>query len=59
MVGIEGVYAVMLGDDEEHIVPALSWNLHPADEERLCIDLTIYMQSEELAELLRIHIARC
>ena len=58
-VGVEGIYAVMLGHDEEHIVPALTRNLDPADEERLCVDLTINMQGEELAQLLSIYIARC
>jgi hypothetical protein len=54
----EGVYAVMPSHDEEHIVTALTWNLHPADEERLCVDFTIYMQVEELTQLLSIYIAQ-
>src|ERR1700761_2896047 len=39
-VSIEGVYAVVLGRDEQHIVPALVWNFDAFHQERLSVDVS-------------------
>jgi hypothetical protein len=56
---VKGVDTVMLGRDEEDIVAAFARNFDTAEEERLCIDLSIDVEGEEFPKVLDIHIARC
>src|SRR5271170_7768926 len=45
-VGVEGIDAVVLGRNKEHIVPALARYLQSCEEERLRINVSIYLQRE-------------
>ena len=42
VVRIEGIDAVMLGRDEEHIVHALAGNGHVSEDQRLAVNLAIH-----------------
>jgi hypothetical protein len=39
-------------------MPALARNFHPTKEERLGVHISIYLQGEELPQVLNIHIVR-
>ena len=41
----------MLRRDEEHIVPAFSWDLNATEEEGLGINVSIHRQREDLAQI--------
>ncbi len=48
----------MLGRHEEDIVAAFAGNLHPAEKERLCVYISIYVQGEQFPQALRIYVLR-
>ncbi len=57
-VGVEGVYAVVLGRNQQYIVPTLAWYLQACEEERLRIDVSVHFQREYLSKMVNVHIAR-
>ena len=57
-VGIAGINGVMLSRDEEHVMSALSWDGETGNVKWLRVNLAIYRNNEELAELIKIDIRR-
>src|ERR1700738_4294091 len=45
-IGIESIYAVVLGSNQQHIVPALARYLQSCEKEWLCVDVPVYFQRE-------------
>lgn len=58
MIGVEGVDAVVLGGNVEHVVRALSRNFDVGYVERLGINRAVYFERAELAEVLGIDVLR-
>ena len=48
--GVQGIDAVMLGRDIQHVVRAHPWNRQTRQEERLGVDLAIHREESGLAE---------
>ena len=50
-IGIEGVDAIVLGDDEEDVVRALAGDAEIGHVKRLSVDVAIHGVAEQLSEL--------
>ena len=58
MIGVEGVDAVVLGSDVEHVVRALSGDFDVGYVERLGVSRAVDFERAELAEVLGIDVPR-
>ncbi len=45
-VGVEGIYAVVLSSNKQHIVPPLAGYVQSCEKERLRINVSVYFQRE-------------
>src|SRR5467141_2556798 len=57
-VGVEDIYAVVLGSNKQHIVPTLAGYVQSCEKERLGIDVSVYFQREYLSKMADVHIVR-
>ena len=53
MIGVEGVDAIVLGGDVEHVVRALSGDFDVGYVERLGVNRAVHLERAKLAEVLR------
>jgi len=58
MIGVEGVDAVVLGGDVEHVVRTLSGDFDVGYVERLGVNRAVHFEGAELAEVLGIDVLR-
>ena len=57
-VGVEGIYAVVLSSNKQHIVPPLAGYIQSREKERLRIDVSVHFQREYLPKMMDAHNTR-